>query len=73
MKKDKTFQIKASEVKDEKKKTIRQHRVIKFESDNKKVATVNKSGKITAKGKGKTTVYVCAQNGLYKKVKVTVK
>jgi uncharacterized protein YjdB len=73
IKKGKTFQIKASEVKDEKKKTIKQHRKIKYESDNKKVAKVDKKGKITAKGKGKTTIYVYAQNGLYKKIAVTVK
>jgi hypothetical protein len=52
----KTFQLKVSEVKDEKKKTIKQHRKIKYESDNKKVAKVDKKGKITAKGKGKTTI-----------------
>ena len=39
----------------------------------KKVAKVDKKGKITAKGKGKTTIYVYAQNGLYKKIAVTVK
>ena len=75
IKKGKTFQIKASEVKDEKKKTIKQHRKIKFESSNKAVSKVDKIGKITAKGKvkGKTTIYVYAQNGLYKKIAVTVK
>ena len=46
---------------------------IKFESGNKKIATVDKNGKIKGKKKGKTTIYVYAQNGLYKTVKVTVK
>jgi hypothetical protein len=73
VKKGKTFQLKASEVKDEKKLKVKTHRKIKYESDNKKVATVDKNGKITGKGKGKTTIYVYAQNGLYKTVKVTVK
>ena len=73
VKKGKTFQLKASEVKDEKKKTIKQHRKIKFESSNKAIATVNAKGKITGKKKGTATIYVYAQNGLYKTVKVTVK
>ena len=68
----KTFQLKASEVKDEPAKKISAHRKIKYESINPKVAKVNKNGKITAKKKGKTTLYVYSQNGLYKKVKVTV-
>lgn len=73
VKKGKSVTIKASEVKDEKKKTIKQHRKVKFESSNKKIATVDKNGKIKGKKKGTTTIYVYAQNGLYKKVKVTVK
>ena len=39
----------------------------------KKVAKVNKNGKITGVKKGKVTVYAYAQNGLYKKIQVTVK
>jgi hypothetical protein len=73
VKKGKTVTIKASEVKEEKKLKIKTHRKIKFESSNKKIATVDKNGKITGKGKGKTTIYVYAQNGLYKKIAVTVK
>jgi uncharacterized protein YjdB len=34
---------------------------------------VNAKGKITGKKKGTATIYVYAQNGLYKTVKVTVK
>jgi uncharacterized protein YjdB len=34
---------------------------------------VDKNGKIKGKKKGKATIYVYAQNGLYKTVKVTVK
>lgn len=73
VKKGKSVTIKATEVKDEKKKTIKQHRKIKFESSNKAIATVNAKGKITGKKKGKTTIYAYAQNGLYKKIAVTVK
>lgn len=37
-----------------------------------KVAVVSKNGVIQAKGKGKYLVYVYAQNGIYKKIKVKV-
>lgn len=71
IKKGKTFKIKASEIKKDKK--IRRHRAICYESSNTKIATVNSKGKIKAKKKGKCTIYVYAQNGVYKTVKVTVK
>lgn len=45
----------------------------RYESSNTKIATVNKKGKIKGKKKGKCYIYVYAQNGFYKKVKVTVK
>ena len=45
----------------------------RFVSSNKAVATVSKAGKITAVKKGTCYVYCYAQNGVYKKVKVTVK
>ena len=68
-----TFKIKASEIKDEKKKKIAKHRRINFESQNTDICKVSKKGKIKAVGKGTTYVYAYAQNGLYKKIKVTVK
>ena len=71
IKKGKTFKIKASEIK--KNKKIRRHRAICYESSNTKIATVNSKGKIKAKKKGKCTIYVYAQNGVYKTVKVIVK
>ena len=37
-----------------------------------KVPVVSKNGVIQAKGKGKCLVYVYAQNGIYKKIKVKV-
>ena len=67
----KKFKIKASEVKLDKK--ISHHRNIKFESDNTKVATVNNKGVVTAKQKGKCYIYVYAQNGVYKRIRITVK
>ena len=54
-------------------KTIKQHVEIRYETSNSKVATVNSKGVITAKGKGTCYIYVYAQNGVYKRIKVTVK
>lgn len=65
------FKVKASMVK--KDKTIKQHVEIRYETSNSKVATVNSKGVITAKGKGTCYIYVYAQNGVYKRIKVTVK
>ena len=66
-----TFDIQAKQVKENKK--IAKHTNIKFESNKSSVAKVNENGTITAKKKGTATIYVYAQNGVYKKVKVTVK
>lgn len=71
LKKGKTFTIKASEVKKDKK--LKKHRKLAYETTNKKVATVSSKGKIKAVGKGSCYVYVYAQNGVAAKVKVTVK
>ena len=67
----KTANLKAKQVKSNLK--IKKHRKVCYESTNTAVATVNKSGKIKAVGKGTCYVYAYAQNGVYKKVKVTVK
>ncbi|MBQ7065616.1 MAG: bacterial Ig-like domain-containing protein [Lachnospiraceae bacterium] len=45
----------------------------RYESTNTKVATVTKKGVVKAKKKGSAYIYVYAQNGVYKKVKITVK
>lgn len=71
LKKGKKFTIKAQEVKRD--KTIKCHRKIAYESSNTKVATVNRKGVVKAKKKGSCYIYVYAQNGVYKRVKVTVK
>ena len=46
---------------------------ITYSSSNKKVATVDKKGKITAKKKGKSTITVKTSNGKKATCKVTVK
>lgn len=67
----KTFAIKAEQV--IKDKPIDEHQDIKFESGNTKVASVTGKGVIKAKKKGTCYIYVYAQNGMYQRIKVTVK
>ena len=71
LKMGKTSQIKAKEVKKDKK--IARHRKLCYESSNTKVATVTPDGLIRATGKGTCTIWVYAQNGVYKALKITVK
>lgn len=70
-KKKNKYTLKAKEVKQSKK--IKKHRAIAYESSNPEVATVSKKGVIQAKKKGSCSIYAYAQNGVYKKIKVTVK
>lgn len=76
LKKGKTAQIEASTVlvdKTKKQLTDEHAKEFRYASTNKKVATVNKKGKIKARGIGSCVVYVYARNGYAKTVKVTVK
>ena len=56
-----------------KKKTKTHISKFRYESSNAKIVTVNKKGKIKALKKGKCYIYVYAQNGFFKKIKITVK
>ncbi|MGN0153798.1 MAG: InlB B-repeat-containing protein [Lachnospiraceae bacterium] len=71
LKKGKSFTIKAEEVKGD--KTIKRHRNIAFESSDATIASVSKKGVVKGVKKGTCYIYVYAQNGVYKKIKVTVK
>lgn len=71
LKKGKSLVIKAQQIAEN--KPIKQHVNIKFESTNTKIATVTKNGRIKAKKKGTCYIYVYAQNGVYKRISVTVK
>lgn len=71
LKKGKKFTLKARE--SAKYKKPKKHRRISYESTNTKVARVSAGGVIQAKKKGKCDIYVYAQNGVYKRVRVTVK
>lgn len=70
----KKFQIRAKTVLWNRKKKVLKHvAALRYYTGNKKVAAVSKKGRITAKGKGTCTVYVIANNGVAKKIKVKVK
>lgn len=71
LKKGKTAQITAVEIKKDKK--IKRHRNLCYESSNTHIATVTSKGIIKATGKGQCTVWVYAQNGVSKAITVTVK
>lgn len=72
LKKGKTFNLKPKAVPESKKLKVSVHRKIQYESSNKKIATVS-GGKIKAQKKGTCYIYVYAQSGAFKKIKVTVK
>lgn len=74
LKKGKTFRIKAKlQLENRKKKPLTHAAKLRYYTDDKTVAVVSKDGKITAKKKGKCNIYVIANNGVSKKIKVTVK
>ena len=74
LKVNKTATIKPTLVlKNSKKKAVEHVAKFRYQSTNKAVATVDKNGKITAVGKGTCWVYIFANNGKLKSVKVTVK
>ena len=70
----KTFTLKCkTRVEDNKKSQLSHTSSYRYYTTNKKVATVTKNGVIKARGKGRCTMYVLANNGVYKRIKVTVK
>ena len=54
-------------------KKIKKYRAVSFESTDPSIAAVSKKGMIKAKKKGNCLIYVYAQNGLSKKIKIKVK
>lgn len=48
-------------------------KAFRFESSDQRIATVNTKGVITGVAKGTCDLYVIAQNGVYKRIRVTVK
>ena len=52
---------------------VKIHRKVAWESGNVSIATVSKKGKIKGVKKGTCYIYAYAQNGVFAKIKVTVK
>ena len=73
VKKGKKVTIKAKVTKASKKLKLKTHRKVKYETSDTRVATVTSKGKIKGIKKGTAYVYAYAQNGVYKRIKVTVK
>lgn len=76
LKKGKSKKVKAKIVKNSNAKPLlsKEHdAALRYDSTNTKIATVSAKGKIKAKKKGTCYVYITALNGLYTRVKVTVK
>ena len=73
LKKGKSLKLKAKAVPQSLKLKVKKHVEVRYESTNKKIATVSKKGVVKAKKKGSCYVYAYAQNGVCKKIKVTVK
>ncbi len=66
----KTAKIKASA---SAKRKMKKYRALSYESSNEAIAIVSRKGVVKGIAPGVCYVYVYAQNGMYKKVKVTVK
>ena len=69
VKRKKTLSLKAKAVGTK----VKRHRKLAYESSNPAIATVSRTGKIRGLKKGTCYIYAYAQNGVYAKVKVTVK
>ena len=72
VKKGKTVTVKNTVTKASKKLRLRTHRKVMYESSNKKIATVTSKGRIKGIKKGVCYVYAYAQNGVAKKIRVTI-
>ena len=68
----KTVTVKTTVTKASKKLKLMTHRKVMYESSNTKIVTVTSRGKIKGIKKGTCYIYAYAQNGVYKKIKVTV-
>ena len=73
IRKGKKFKLAGKQVAASKKLKVREHRKVTYETTNPEVAKVSKKGVITGKKKGTCYVYAYAQNGVFAKIRVTVK
>ena len=74
LKAGKTFVIKSStKLENVKKKQLLHAKEYRYYTSNKEVAYVSKKGKVKAVKKGKCVIYILANNGVYRKIKIVVK
>ena len=73
LKKGKKLSLKATAVPQSKKLKVKKHVAVRYETTNKKIATVTAKGVVKARKKGTCYVYAYAQNGVFKKIKIVVK
>ena len=73
LKKGKSLKLNAKAAAQSKKLKVKKHVAVRYESSNSKIATVSAKGVIKGKSKGKCIVYAYAQNGVFAKIKVTVR
>ena len=73
IRKGKKFKLAGKQVAASKKLKVKKHRAVTYETTNPKVAKVSKKSVITGKKKGSCYVYAYAQNGVYVKIRVTVR
>lgn len=73
VKKGKKVKIKTTVKKEASSAKVKNYRKLSYESSNTGIAAVSKKGVVKAKKKGSCYVYVYAQNGVHKKIKVVVK
>ena len=69
----KTFKLGAKAIPVKAKNKVKKHRAVSYDSANKAIATVSAKGVIKGVKKGTCYVYAYAQNGVFAKIKVTVK
>ena len=73
LKAGKSLKLKAKAVPQSKKRKVKKHVAVRYESTNTNIVTVSKKGVVKAKAKGTCHVYAYAQDGVFKKIKITVK
>ncbi len=73
LKAGKSFKLGAKQVREKSSLKLSNHVGLRYATSNKTIATVSKAGTIKARKAGTCYVYAVAQNGVYAKVKVTVK
>ena len=73
LKSGKIFKLSGKAVKDNKSLKLKNYRSIRYVSSNPNIAVVSSQGVVRGMRKGKCVIYAYAQNGVSKKISITVK